>query len=82
MWKTNRTRSQSDRREIMKGFFRWFKSSTKMKRWMLLILVGIVLACYGMAEILIYLYKGDKAKRIKLFDKKIFTVIVIVSFYL
>ena len=52
MWKTNRTRSQSDRREIMKGFFRWFKSSTKMKRWMLLILVGIVLACYGMAEIL------------------------------
>ena len=37
---------------------------------------------YGMAEILIYLYKGDKAKRIKLFDKKIFTVIVIVSFYL
>lgn len=36
----------------MKGFFRWFKSSTKMKRWMLLILVGILLACYGMAEIL------------------------------
>ena len=36
----------------MKGFFRWFRSSTKMKRWMLLILIGIVLACYGMAEIL------------------------------
>lgn len=37
----------------MKGFFHWFKSSTKMKRWMLLILVGIILACYGMAEILV-----------------------------
>ena len=36
----------------MKGFFRWFRSSTKMKRWMLLILIGIVLACYGMPEIL------------------------------
>lgn len=36
----------------MKGFFRWFRSGTKMKRWMLLILIGIVLASYGMAEIL------------------------------
>ena len=36
----------------MKGFFRWFKSNTKMKRWMLLILIGVVLACYGMAEVL------------------------------
>lgn len=37
----------------MSGFFHWFKSSTKMKRWMLLILVGIILACYGIAEILV-----------------------------
>ncbi|MBR1802936.1 MAG: YvcK family protein [Clostridia bacterium] len=36
----------------MKGFFRWFRSETKMKRWMLLILIGMLLACYGMAEIL------------------------------
>ena len=36
----------------MKGFFRWFKSSTKMKRWILLLVVGILLACYGMARIL------------------------------
>ena len=36
----------------MKGFFRWFKSNTKMKRWILLILIGIVLCCYGMAEVL------------------------------
>lgn len=36
----------------MKGFFKWFRSGTKMKRWMLLIILGIILACYGMAEIL------------------------------
>ena len=37
----------------MKGFLEWFKSGTKMKRWMLLILVGIALACYGISEILV-----------------------------
>ena len=37
----------------MKGFMQWFKASNKMKRWMLLILVGIILACYGLAEILV-----------------------------
>ena len=36
----------------MKGFFRWFKQKTKMKRWMLLILIGILLCCYGMATVL------------------------------
>ena len=38
---------------MKKGFWHWFKSSTKMKRWMFLILIGIVLACYGLAEILV-----------------------------
>ena len=37
----------------MKGFMHWFKSSTKMKRWIFLILVGIISACYGIAEILV-----------------------------
>lgn len=37
----------------MKGFFGWFKGSTKIKRWMFLILVGVVLVCYGISEILI-----------------------------
>ena len=37
----------------MSGFFTWFKGSTKMKRWIALLLVGIVLVCYGMASILI-----------------------------
>lgn len=37
----------------MKGFMHWFKSSNKMKRWMFLILVGIILSCYGLAKILV-----------------------------
>lgn len=37
----------------VKGFMQWFKSSNKMKRWMFLILVGMVLICYGIAEILV-----------------------------
>ncbi|MCI8699892.1 MAG: uridine diphosphate-N-acetylglucosamine-binding protein YvcK [Clostridia bacterium] len=38
----------------MKGFFEWFKSSAKMKRWMLVILIGVVLICYAIAQILVY----------------------------
>ena len=37
----------------MKGFLKWFNSSSKMKRWMLLIVIGIILSCYGIAEILV-----------------------------
>ena len=36
----------------MKSFFEWFKASTKVKRWILLILVGVILTCYGMAKII------------------------------
>lgn len=37
----------------MKSFFEWFKASTKVKRWILLIIFGIVLTCYGIAKILV-----------------------------
>ncbi len=37
----------------MSGLMQWFKSSSKMKRWMFLILVGIMLCCYGIAKILV-----------------------------
>lgn len=37
----------------MKGFMQWFKSSSKMKRWMFLILLGIICTCYGLAEVLV-----------------------------
>ena len=36
----------------MKGFFKWFKRESKMKRWMLLIIIGILLASYGMMLLL------------------------------
>ncbi len=36
----------------MKGFFSWFNSKTKIKRWILLILIGICLTCYAFATIL------------------------------
>ena len=36
----------------MKGFFKWFKANTKIKRWILLIIIGVLLCCYGMAEVL------------------------------
>ncbi len=37
----------------MKSFLEWFKASTKVKRWICLILIGIVLTCYGIAKILV-----------------------------
>lgn len=37
----------------MNGLMQWFKASSKMKRWMFLILIGIILACYGLAKILV-----------------------------
>ena len=37
----------------MKGVWQWLRSSSKMKRWILLVLLGIVLTCYGIAEILV-----------------------------
>lgn len=36
----------------MNGFIKWFDSKSKLKRWMLLILIGVILMCYGTAEVL------------------------------
>ena len=36
----------------MKKFFSWFKNSTRIKRWMFLILIGLVLTCFGFSKIL------------------------------
>lgn len=36
----------------MFGILKWFKSGTRMKRWMFVILVGIILVCYGIATIM------------------------------
>ena len=37
----------------MKSFLEWFKGSTKVKRWMLLIVLGIGLTCYGFTKVLV-----------------------------
>ena len=37
----------------MNSFMEWFKASNKMKRWMFLIVVGILLTCYGLSEVLV-----------------------------
>ena len=37
----------------MNGFIKWFDSKSKLKRWMLLILIGVILMCYGTAELLV-----------------------------
>lgn len=36
----------------MKGFFSWFKSNTKMKRWLFLIGLGIIFLCYAISKFL------------------------------
>lgn len=37
----------------MKGFLKWFKNEAKMKRWMIIILIGMVLACTGISKIFV-----------------------------
>ena len=37
----------------MKSFFEWFKASTKVKRWIILILIGVVLTCYAFTKVLV-----------------------------
>ncbi len=36
----------------MLGILKWFKSGTRMKRWMFVIIVGIILLAYGIATII------------------------------
>ena len=36
----------------MKGIREWFKKSSKMKRWMFLILFGVILTSFGIANII------------------------------
>ena len=37
----------------MKGFFKWFKNEARMKRWMLVIILGMVLASTGISKVLV-----------------------------
>lgn len=60
------------------GFFKWFASKAKMKRWISLILLGIVLFCYGIST-LIYHDTLGTAEIIKIIVSFVvgFTAIVI-----
>lgn len=57
----------------MNGFLKWFKSGTKMKRWMFLILLGIALSCYGVSEII-------TMKSLSIFDLIKVVVLFIIGF--
>ena len=35
----------------MKKFLSWFKNSAKIKRWILLILIGFILTCFGISKV-------------------------------
>lgn len=59
----------------MKGFFSWFKNSTKMKRWILLILLGIILVCYGISQILV-------AKEMTFFEVAKVVILFVIGFTL
>lgn len=37
----------------MRSIFGWLKNSSKIKRWIILMLIGMVLSCYGFAQILV-----------------------------
>ncbi len=67
----------------MKGFWKWFKKESKMKRWMLLIIIGIVLACYGMTILLTAEQLGfkDLAKIIVSFVVG-FTLVIIANIFM
>ena len=62
----------------MNGIIKWFDSKSKLKRCMLIILIGIALVCYGTAEILVLkeMSFGELAKIIVTF---VIGVIAVVS---
>ena len=66
----------------MKAFLEWFKASTKVKRWILLILVGVVLTCYGISKILTSpeLYPLDIIKLTIIFVLGFVSIVVSVVF--
>ena len=57
----------------MNGLGHWLKSSSKMKRWIFLILVGIVLTCYGIAKILVQ-------KEMEIVDAEKVVVVFVIGF--
>jgi len=44
----------------MKNFLKWFKNSTKIKRWIFLLLISMGLTCYGFTKVLVLEQLGLK----------------------
>lgn len=62
----------------MRGFFSWFNSRTKIKRWILLILIGMVGLCYAIACIIqAKVLRPNEIVKITLIFVAAFTLIVI-----
>ena len=57
----------------MKKFLSWFKNSTKIKRWMFLILIGIILTCFGFSKIL-------SSERLEAMDLLLIVITFVVGF--
>lgn len=57
----------------MKSFLEWFKASTKVKRWIILIIFGMTLVCYGISKILV-------SEEISFFELTKVVVIFVVGF--
>ena len=57
----------------MKSFFEWFKASTKVKRWILLIIFGMTLVCYGISKILV-------SEEISFFELAKIVIIFVIGF--
>ena len=53
----------------MRNILHWFKDSSKMKRWIMLILVGVVFTSYGMASLIV---SNESITFIDKYNKKIF----------
>ena len=66
----------------MKGFLKWFKNGAKMKRWMFIILFGMILSCTGISKIFASkaISFGGVAKVIALFVAG-FTLIIVGLIY-
>ena len=60
----------------MKGFLKWFNSSTKIKRWILLILIGMIVAFYGVAKIL----EGEGGQRLDFLPLTKYIICFVIGF--
>lgn len=60
----------------MTGFFRWFRSGAKMKRWMLLILIGMIVGFFGLAKVL----SGEGNGRLDFFPLAKYIICFVIGF--